>query len=221
MLDLLAQHLDLGVAEAVRGRRIQQVGNQQLGAVVLDLGFVEHVFPGRCRAAGGIEQLLFQLGMDDQLRANLLQKSVLAVLVLRTFVFGKELLDPAVILLEGFDRTASTLLLRGRRNGRHGRRHSRVRVFAGLTCGFLGCCLARSGCHRGLLLSGARTGNAGHPESVALYSMVRTALFEIEQWVEAAISDVVLKSEEAGSALAFLLPCSLSAQSQVTDRTGP
>ena len=130
---------------------------------MLDLGFVENVFAGRRRAAGGIEQLLFELGMDDQLRADLLQKSVLAVLVLRTFVVGKELLDLAVILLEGFDRTAGTLLRRGRRDGRHGSRHSRLRVFARFTFGFLACCLARFGCHRGLLLSGAHTGNAGHP----------------------------------------------------------
>jgi hypothetical protein len=44
--------------------------------------------------------------MQDQLHADLLQKSVLAVLVLCTLEVGKELLDLTVILLEDLDPPA-------------------------------------------------------------------------------------------------------------------
>ena len=42
MLDQLRQHLDLGVVELGVGLAVEQLGDQHLGAVVLDIGFLEH-----------------------------------------------------------------------------------------------------------------------------------------------------------------------------------
>jgi hypothetical protein len=81
----------------------RQVHDQHLGRVVLDLSLVQgSVVLGRL-AAGRIEDLLLQQGVDRQVLADLLDDLSLAGLV-GLLEFLEELLDPPVVGLQEFDR---------------------------------------------------------------------------------------------------------------------
>ena len=83
VLDLFRQHLHLGVEElvafAVAGLDLR---HQQLGRVVLDIGFLEQILLDLA-FAGRIENLFLDLGVDRKLEADLRAQLLLAALAFR------------------------------------------------------------------------------------------------------------------------------------------
>jgi len=99
--DLLGEDIEPGGLERIFLAACEQFDDQQLGAVVLDLGFVEGVlglFAVR-RAAGGVEDFFFEQGVERQFGAGLANDRGLAL-----FGGGLELREqgfhPAMIGLE-------------------------------------------------------------------------------------------------------------------------
>src|SRR6202012_3895500 len=90
-------------------------------AIVLDLRFVHHVFLDALLAAGGVEDFLFERGVDDELLAHLFDERGLLLRRLRILVLREELFDFAVIGLEQlhralwFGRWPAGLFLRSQR----------------------------------------------------------------------------------------------------------
>ena len=81
MLDHLGKDRDLGVVEFVLGVALGDLGDQHLGAVVLDIGLVlEIVLHGLL--AGRIEDFLLDRRVDRELGADLLRQLLLAGVVL-------------------------------------------------------------------------------------------------------------------------------------------
>ena len=84
VLDLFGQHLDLGVEEvvvlAVAGL---DLGHQQLGGVMLDIGFLQQVLLDLA-FAGRIEDLFLDLRVDGELEADLPRQLLLAAVALRS-----------------------------------------------------------------------------------------------------------------------------------------
>ena len=77
MLDLFLKDLDLGVVEFIAGLAGHDFGDQHLGAVVLDISFLEQVLFDLA-LAGRIEDFFLDLGMDAELRADLRSQLLLA-----------------------------------------------------------------------------------------------------------------------------------------------
>ncbi|MBB4797723.1 hypothetical protein HNP32_001447 [Brevundimonas bullata] len=104
VFDLLGEDLEPGGLERIVLAAGEQFDDQQLGAVVLDLGFVEGVlglFAVR-RAAGGVEDFFFEQGMKRQFGAGLANDRGLA-LVGGGFELREEGLHAAMIGLEQVD----------------------------------------------------------------------------------------------------------------------
>ena len=79
MLDHLGEHRDLGVVELVPWGALSHLGDQDLGAVMLDIGLVlEVVFDGFL--ARRIEDLLLDRGVHREFGADLLRKLLLRLL---------------------------------------------------------------------------------------------------------------------------------------------
>ena len=77
-------------------------GNQELGCVMFDIALLQLVFVD-CPLAGRIEDRLLNLGMDDELQANLVCQLLLAAFSLGAFELLEQLLDLAVVVLEKLD----------------------------------------------------------------------------------------------------------------------
>jgi len=127
MLDLLAKHRDLGDPESIANFALKEIIDQQLGAVVLHLRFIEQLFVGLPGTTRRIENFLLQDGVDDELDADLLDQLILATVLRGGFKVSEELLHAAVIQLQRFDRASL--------GGRSCLRRLRVRVDSG--CSFL------------------------------------------------------------------------------------
>ena len=69
---------------------------------MLDIGFLEQVLVDLA-FAGRIENLLLDLGVDRQFKADLLGQLLLAAIAARLFEFGEQILDRAMVLLEQRD----------------------------------------------------------------------------------------------------------------------
>jgi hypothetical protein len=88
VLDVFAQHLDLGVVDLVDVGRALDLRDEVLGRVVLDLCLLDHlhVVILELLAQPRVEQLFLDLGVDGELRANLLRylpaRALVAVLLL-------------------------------------------------------------------------------------------------------------------------------------------
>src|SRR3546814_20447135 len=67
--DLFGQHLDLGIEEIVGRVAFLYVVDQQLGAVMLDIGLVQRIvlYPA---AKGGVETLLLDQRVDLEFRSE-------------------------------------------------------------------------------------------------------------------------------------------------------
>jgi hypothetical protein len=96
MLDLLGEHRDLGVVEFLAGAAGLELGDQHLGAVMLDIGFLDHVLFDLA-LAGGIEDFLFDDGVNRQLGADLGHQPLLLLGALGCLELGEQVLDLAMI----------------------------------------------------------------------------------------------------------------------------
>jgi hypothetical protein len=85
VLDLFLQHLHLGVEIFVVTTLVgDDFSNQQLGRVVLDVAFLKLLVLDRS-FAGRIENLLLNLRMDAEFKADLVGKLLLAAIALCLF----------------------------------------------------------------------------------------------------------------------------------------
>jgi hypothetical protein len=98
--DVLAEHLDFSVVKTGVRRTVQEFPDENLGSVVLDLRFVEHVVLDTLFATGRIEQLFLELGMHDQLLAHLLCQACFLFGGTRRLVLAEQTFDGAMVLLE-------------------------------------------------------------------------------------------------------------------------
>ncbi len=143
VFDLLGEDLEPGGLERIFLAARQQFDDEELSAIVLDLGFVQRVLgllAVRC-AASGVEDLFFEQGMERQFRAGLLDDRGLAP-VGGGLELREQGLYPAMISLEQVDGV-------GHRIGWE------LRGLAGLG-GLTGCPLVRGGRRPGF-----RPGSAG------------------------------------------------------------
>jgi hypothetical protein len=104
MLDLLLEHMHLGIEELVFAALVRlDLGDQQLGRVMLDIAFLEQVFFHR-NLASGVENLLLDLGMDGKLEADFARQLFLAAVAFRVLELLEQLFDLAVVFLQQRDR---------------------------------------------------------------------------------------------------------------------
>ena len=100
VLDLLGEHLHLGVEEVVALTVASlDLRHQQLGGIVLDIGFLKHVLVDLSLACR-IEDFFFDLGVNRKLQANAPRQRFLAALALCSFEVFEELLDGTMIILQ-------------------------------------------------------------------------------------------------------------------------
>ena len=103
VLDFLGEHLHLGVVEFVIRAPADDLGDQHLGAVMLDIGFLEQVLVDLAFARR-IENLFFDLGVDRKLETDLFGELALALIAVRLFELLEQLLDRAMISLQQRNR---------------------------------------------------------------------------------------------------------------------
>ena len=113
MLDLFRQHLHLGIKILVVGVGPLDLADQDLGAVMLDIGFVHKILIDTFFPAAGIEHVLLDLGVNPQLKAYLVRQSALAAGFLCLFELPKQPLDLAMVGLEQGDSVRSFLRRHG------------------------------------------------------------------------------------------------------------
>ena len=109
MLDLLGQHLDLGVVKFVVGPAGLDLGDQDLGAVMLDIGFLQQIFLDLALARR-IEDLFLDRRVDGQFHADFLGDLLLLAVAARFFERGEQFLDLAMV---GFEQCNGVLCLFG------------------------------------------------------------------------------------------------------------
>ncbi len=102
VFDLFGQDLDLGVVELLVRSAGFDLGDQHLGAVVLDIGFGQQVLL-RVAFAGRVEDLFLDDRVHGQLGADLLGELLLLGLALGGFELGEQILDLAVVGLQQGD----------------------------------------------------------------------------------------------------------------------
>ncbi|MEI9965274.1 MAG: hypothetical protein WDM92_11845 [Caulobacteraceae bacterium] len=104
MLDLLGQHLDPRVVVFLARLHVLDLGDQVLGALVLDHGLLDQVGLVDGLLGGRVEQLLLDLHVDLQRQADLAGDLLLGVVVLGVLEGLEQRLDLAVLLFEELRR---------------------------------------------------------------------------------------------------------------------
>src|SRR3546814_6897435 len=101
--DLFGQHLDLGIEEIVGRVAFLYVVDQQLGAVMLDIGLVQRIvlYPA---AKGGVENLLLDQRVDLEFQADLPRQSLLARRRSGLFELFEQILHLAMVGFQKGDR---------------------------------------------------------------------------------------------------------------------
>jgi hypothetical protein len=97
MLDHLGKDGDLGVVELFARSAGLDFGDQDLGAVMLDEGLVDHLLVFDRFLAGRIEDLFLDRGMHRQLGADLFRELRLLVGAVGVFELGEQAFDLAMV----------------------------------------------------------------------------------------------------------------------------
>ena len=118
MVDVLAQHLHLGVEEVGVGRHCLDLRDQLLAAGMLHRGFIDQVLVLQAFAGGRVEDLFLDLGVHGEHLADLRGE----LLALRR---GSARLGELVVVLEQFLHLLMVL----------GEQGDRVGCGVGLACG--------------------------------------------------------------------------------------